>query len=72
LSYRLAKKFSRHLERFGTGIGEGVMATETAAHAAGIGALLPIAILFFFLSVLLPLWWQLRGLRSQALETVHK
>ena len=42
LSYGLAKKFSRHPERFGTGIPEGVMATETAAHAAGIGALLPM------------------------------
>jgi putative tricarboxylic transport membrane protein len=42
LSYGLAKKFSRHPEHFGTGIPEGVMATETAAHAAGIGALLPM------------------------------
>jgi putative tricarboxylic transport membrane protein len=42
LSYGLAKKFSRHPERFGTGVPEGVMATETAAHAAGIGALLPM------------------------------
>src|SRR5918996_2033966 len=42
LSYGLAKKFSRHPERFGTGIPEGVMATETAAHAAGIGSLLPM------------------------------
>jgi putative tricarboxylic transport membrane protein len=42
LSYGLAKKFSRHPERFGAGIPEGVMATETAAHAAGIGALLPM------------------------------
>jgi putative tricarboxylic transport membrane protein len=42
LSYGLAKKLSRHPERFGTGIPEGVMATETAAHAAGIGALLPM------------------------------
>lgn len=42
LSYGLAKKLSRHPERFGTGIPEGVMATETAAHAAGIGSLLPM------------------------------
>ncbi len=42
LSYGLAKKFSKHPERFGTGIPEGVIATETAAHAAGIGALLPM------------------------------
>ncbi|MGH7848097.1 MAG: tripartite tricarboxylate transporter permease, partial [Candidatus Binatia bacterium] len=42
LSYGLAKKFSRHPERFGTGIPEGVLATETAAHAAGIGSLLPM------------------------------
>ena len=42
LSYGLAKKLSRHPEKFGTGIPEGVMATETAAHAAGIGALLPM------------------------------
>jgi putative tricarboxylic transport membrane protein len=42
LSYGLAKRFSRHPERFGTGVPEGVMATETAAHAAGIGSLLPM------------------------------
>jgi putative tricarboxylic transport membrane protein len=42
MSYGMAKQYSKHPERFGTGVPEGVMATETAAHAAGIGALLPL------------------------------
>lgn len=45
MSYGIAKRYSRHPERFGTGIPEGVMATESAAHAAGIGALLPLVTL---------------------------
>jgi putative tricarboxylic transport membrane protein len=42
MSYGLAKQFSRHPERFGKGEVEGVVAPETAAHAAGIGSLLPM------------------------------
>ncbi|HXS51074.1 MAG TPA: tripartite tricarboxylate transporter permease [Usitatibacter sp.] len=42
MSYGLAKKMSRDGEKFGTGIVEGVVAPETAAHAAGTSALLPM------------------------------
>jgi putative tricarboxylic transport membrane protein len=42
MSYGMAKQFSKHPERFGKGEPEGVVAPETAAHAAGIGALLPM------------------------------
>ena len=42
MSYGLAKQFSKHPERFGKGEVEGVVAPEVAAHAAGIGALLPM------------------------------
>src|SRR5690606_17512587 len=42
MSYGLAKRFSRNRERFGTGQLEGVVAPETAAHAAGTSALLPM------------------------------
>lgn len=42
MSYGLAKQFSKHPERFGKGEVEGVIAPETAAHSAGIGALLPM------------------------------
>jgi len=42
MSYGLARQFSKHPERFGKGEVEGVIAPETAAHAAGIGALLPM------------------------------
>lgn len=42
MSYGMARQFSRHPERFGKGEVEGVVAPETAAHAAGIGALLPM------------------------------
>jgi putative tricarboxylic transport membrane protein len=45
MSYGLAKQFSKHPERFGRGEVEGVVAPETAAHAAGIGALLPMVTL---------------------------
>ena len=40
MSYSFAKRFSKHPERFGQGDIEGVVAPETAAHAAG-GALAP-------------------------------
>jgi len=42
MSYGLAKRFSRHPDRFGQGEIEGVVAPETAAHAAGTSALLPM------------------------------
>src|SRR5258706_12106359 len=42
MSYGLAKKMSRDGPRFGTGMVEGVVAPETAAHAAGTSALLPM------------------------------
>ncbi|HEU5299064.1 MAG TPA: tripartite tricarboxylate transporter permease [bacterium] len=42
MSYGLAKQFSKHPDRFGKGEVEGVIAPETAAHAAGIGSLLPM------------------------------
>lgn len=42
MSYGLAKQFSKNPDRFGKGEVEGVIAPETAAHSAGIGALLPM------------------------------
>jgi putative tricarboxylic transport membrane protein len=42
MSYGLAKKFSKDGDKFGTGQIEGVTAPETAAHAAGTSALLPM------------------------------
>ena len=42
MSYGLAKKMSRDGSKFGTGVVEGVVAPETAAHAAGTSALLPM------------------------------
>ncbi|HEX4782314.1 MAG TPA: tripartite tricarboxylate transporter permease [Usitatibacter sp.] len=42
MSYGLAKKMSRDGAKFGTGVVEGVVAPETAAHAAGTSALLPM------------------------------
>src|SRR5689334_11309336 len=42
MSYGIAKKMSRDGEKFGTGMVEGVVAPETAAHAAGTSALLPM------------------------------
>src|SRR5688572_25300214 len=42
MSYGVAKRFSRDGEKFGTGMIEGVVAPETAAHAAGTSALLPM------------------------------
>ncbi len=42
MSYAFAKRFSTHPERFGKGEIEGVIAPETAAHAAGTAALLPM------------------------------
>src|SRR5712692_7332778 len=42
MSYAFAKRFSKHPERFGKGEIEGVVAPETAAHAAGVAAMLPM------------------------------
>jgi putative tricarboxylic transport membrane protein len=42
MSYGVAKRMSRDGEKFGTGQVEGVVAPETAAHAAGTSALLPM------------------------------
>src|SRR6187431_853753 len=42
MSYGLAKKMSKDGAKFGTGEIEGVVAPETAAHAAGTSALLPM------------------------------
>jgi len=42
MSYGAAKKFSKDGDKFGTGVVEGLVAPETAAHAAGTSALLPM------------------------------
>ena len=42
MSYGVAKRFSKDGAKFGTGQVEGVVAPETAAHAAGTSALLPM------------------------------
>jgi putative tricarboxylic transport membrane protein len=42
MSYGVAKRMSRNGDKFGTGQLEGVIAPETAAHAAGTSALLPM------------------------------
>src|SRR5947207_5780061 len=42
MSYGIAKRTSRNGDRFGTGEIEGAVAPETAAHAAGTSALLPM------------------------------
>jgi putative tricarboxylic transport membrane protein len=42
MSYGVAKRVSRDGQKFGTGVIEGVIAPETAAHAAGTSALLPM------------------------------
>jgi putative tricarboxylic transport membrane protein len=42
MSYGMARRLSKHPERFGKGEIQGVIAPETAAHAAGTSALLPM------------------------------
>jgi len=42
MSYGIAKRASKNGDKFGTGEIEGVIAPETAAHAAGTSALLPM------------------------------
>src|SRR3954467_11372180 len=45
VGYGLAKKFSKHPEKFGTGELEGVVAPESAASSAEVGSLLPLVTL---------------------------
>jgi putative tricarboxylic transport membrane protein len=42
MSYGVARRFSKNGDKFGSGEVEGVVAPETAAHAAGTSALLPM------------------------------
>ena len=42
MSYGMARRFSKNGDKFGEGHIEGVIAPETAAHAAGTSALLPM------------------------------
>ena len=42
MSYGMARRFSKNGDKFGEGEIEGVIAPETAAHAAGTSALLPM------------------------------
>jgi len=42
LSYAIAKRFSRHPEKFGTGIVEGVAAPEAANNSASYGNMIPL------------------------------
>ncbi|HWT70568.1 MAG TPA: tripartite tricarboxylate transporter permease [Oxalicibacterium sp.] len=42
MGYGMAKRMSRNADNFGKGCMEGVLAPETAAHAAGTSALLPM------------------------------
>src|SRR4051794_16218408 len=42
MSYGIAKRVAKNGHKFGTGVIEGVVAPETAAHAAGTAALLPM------------------------------
>ncbi len=42
MSYGLAKRFSRNGDKFGTGQPDGIIAPETADHAAGTSAMLPM------------------------------
>jgi putative tricarboxylic transport membrane protein len=42
MSYAFARRFSNNPERFGKGELEGIVAPETAAHAAGVAAMLPM------------------------------
>ncbi len=42
MGYGIAQKFSSNRDKFGTGELEGVLAPETAAHASGTSALLPM------------------------------
>lgn len=45
MAYGMAKQYSKYPEKFGTGVMEGVLSTQAAAQAAGIGSLLPLVTL---------------------------
>jgi putative tricarboxylic transport membrane protein len=45
MAYGMAKQYSRYPEKFGTGVMEGLLSTQSAAQAAGIGSLLPLVTL---------------------------
>jgi putative tricarboxylic transport membrane protein len=45
MAYGLARRFSKHPERFGQGAIEGVLAPEAANNAAGTGSILPMLVL---------------------------
>ncbi|HWP60594.1 MAG TPA: tripartite tricarboxylate transporter permease [Candidatus Acidoferrales bacterium] len=45
MAYGMARQYSRQPEKFGTGITEGLLSTQSAAQAAGIGSLLPLVTL---------------------------
>ncbi|HZA56307.1 MAG TPA: tripartite tricarboxylate transporter permease [Candidatus Udaeobacter sp.] len=45
MAYGIAKQYSKSPEKFGTGVMEGVLSTQSAAQAAGIGSLLPLVTL---------------------------
>ncbi|MFQ6077598.1 MAG: tripartite tricarboxylate transporter permease, partial [Thermodesulfobacteriota bacterium] len=45
LGYGIARQYSRHPERYGKGAIEGVISPQSAANAAGVGALLPMVTL---------------------------
>lgn len=45
MAYGMAKRFSRHPERFGTGEMEGLVAPQSAASGAEVGAMLPLVTL---------------------------
>src|SRR6185437_11114573 len=45
MGYGIAKRFAAEPEKLGTGQIEGVLAPETAAHASGTSALLPMLVL---------------------------
>jgi putative tricarboxylic transport membrane protein len=45
MAYGMAKQYSRNPEKFGTGVMEGLLSTQSAAQAAGIGSLLPLVTL---------------------------
>jgi putative tricarboxylic transport membrane protein len=67
MGYGMAKKLSRNPDGFGKGAIEGVLAPETAAHAAGTSALLPMLALGIppaCISVISPAcWWCCRRCR---------
>lgn len=45
ISYGVEKRFSKHPEKFGTGVIEGVAGPETANNAASVGAFVPLFVL---------------------------